>query len=133
MSKDIDQIPTTPDPYVEKKPFPNQYASTSQKKTWSGVFPFIKTHNMELSEDPECITEVCDLLMGRLARFDWRWDELKNQIDRVSHKLYKSLYVWVHQKIRDQLHTVSQSSESQKFTLNADSTKKSKSGKQSRK
>ena len=118
---------------MEKKPFPNQYASTAQKKTWSGVFPFIKLHNLELSEDPECISEICDLLLTRLSRFDWRWDEMKNQIERANHKLFKSMYVWVLQKVKEHLHTVSQSSESQQFTLNADSAKKSKSGKKSRK
>ena len=50
---------------------------------------------MGLSDEAECIVEVCDLFLDKLGKSDWRWTYLKNEIDRPNNKLFKSLYSWV--------------------------------------
>ena len=88
-------IPTTPDPKSERSPFKDKSATTYQKKIWEKVLPHLKLENMKLSDDPDTITEACDNLLDKLGRYDWRWNNLKNEINRQNHGLYKSLFTWM--------------------------------------
>ena len=53
MSKDIKYISVTPDPKAHKDPFPNAYATTSQKAVWIKYWPYMKLGNMKASCDPQ--------------------------------------------------------------------------------
>ena len=133
MPREPEKIPKTGDSKVAKDPWPNEYASTGQKHTWSQLFPCIKLHNMDVSEDPQFVTEVCELLLEKLGLYDWRWTQLRNEIDRPNHRLWRSMFSWVKKKIQQYQNTVSQSSDSQNAISNADTARNTRSGQKSRK
>ena len=59
----------------------------------------MKIGNMEASEHPKKIIEIGECFLELLGTTDWRWTQLKNEIDRPNNLLWRSLYSWILKKV----------------------------------